>query len=153
MNNYYTTRPCLNNFFRQMPTESQMMCPSGNSMQQYPISQTMPTYPLAPIGTTLPTGMPAGANLGPPPAIPDIANLPGEISPITTQNILYVPGYLKSQIGRRIRVEFLIGTTGTTDRAGTLLGVGASYILIRLDDSDDVMLCDLYSIKFVTFFY
>ena len=36
------------------------------------------------------------------------------------------------------------------DRTGTLLAVGASYILLRLIESDDIMMCDIYSIKFVT---
>ena len=51
-----------------------------------------------------------------------------------------------------MRIEFLIGSGAMTDRSGTLLAVGASYILIRLIDSDDIMLCDIYSIKFVTIF-
>jgi len=147
--NYYTPA-CMSNFYRQPNTGSQ---PSyyqpGNSMN-FPASQMMPTYPLPAIGTTLPTGMPAGSNLGPPPAV---SGPIGEMAPMTVQDTMYVPGYLKTQIGRRVRVEFLIGTNGTTDRTGTLLGVGASYILIRPSDSDDVILCDLYSIKFVTFFY
>lgn len=51
-----------------------------------------------------------------------------------------------------MRIEFLIGSGAMTDRSGTLLQVGASYILIRLIDSDDIMMCDIYSIKFVTIF-
>ena len=52
-----------------------------------------------------------------------------------------------------MRVEFLIGTGALVDRTGTLVGVGASYILLRMIDSNDIMLCDIYSIKFVTLFY
>ena len=49
------------------------------------------------------------------------------------------------------RVEFLIGTNGPlVDRIGTLLEVGASYIVLRLYMTNDIIICDLYSIKFVT---
>lgn len=69
----------------------------------------------------------------------------------TSMSPQYVAGFLKSQIGRNVRVEFLIGTTGPLiDRVGTLVGVGTSYILLRPIDSDDVLMADLYSIKFVT---
>jgi hypothetical protein len=80
------------------------------------------------------------------PAVP-ISELP----PATVQSTLYTPGFLRTQIGRQMRVEFLIGTNGPlVDRTGTLIGVGASYILLRPVESDDVMMCDIYSIKFVT---
>lgn len=78
---------------------------------------------------------------------------PGEQAPQTVQSVLYTPGYLKTQIGRTVRVEFLIGTNGLNDRIGTLLGVGASYILIRPIRTNDILLCDIYSIKFVTIYY
>lgn len=148
MDSYHYTPQCLGNFYRQT-TEPQSSYQPGNSMH-FPALQMMPTYPLPPIGTTLPTGLPAGASLAPPPII---SGPIGEMAPLTVQDSLYVPGYLKTQIGKRVRVEFLIGSNGTTDRTGTLLGVGASYILLRPSDSDDVLMCDLYSIKFVTFFY
>lgn len=64
----------------------------------------------------------------------------------------YTQGYLRTQIGKQVRVEFLIGTGMFTDRVGTLVGVGISYILIQPAGTDDIMLCDIYSIKFVTFF-
>lgn len=70
--------------------------------------------------------------------------------PTTVESPLFTPGFLRTQIGRRVRVEFLIGTNNLTDRTGTLVAVGASYILIRPIDSDDLMMCDIYSIKFVT---
>lgn len=75
-----------------------------------------------------------------------------EIAPGSPANtdILYTQGYLQTQIGKRVRVEFLVGTNIQTDRVGTLIGVGISYILLRPSDSDDILLCDIYSIKFVT---
>lgn len=88
--------------------------------------------------------------------------LPGQLAPITditqpqpmtTESLQYLNGFLKSQIGRRVHVEFLLGTNTMTDRTGTLLGVGANYILMRETDSDDLLVCDFYNIKFVTVYY
>lgn len=114
--------------------------------------QIRPTYPMMP---DLPTGRPTGPSPIPIPQVPTTPTVPpnGQ-APQTLESTLYTPGYLRTLIGRNIRVEFLIGTNAPLiDRTGVLLGVGASYILIRPTDTDDVMLCDIYSIKFVTVFY
>jgi hypothetical protein len=63
----------------------------------------------------------------------------------------YTQGYLKSQIGKRVRITFLIGTNTIQDRAGTLTDVGISYIIINEADSNNPLLCDIYAIKFVLF--
>jgi hypothetical protein len=76
-----------------------------------------------------------------------------EPEPETIQNINYTQGYLKRHIGARVKVEFLIGTNMLLDREGTLVDVGTSYIIIREVDTDDLLLADLYSIKFVRFYY
>lgn len=62
---------------------------------------------------------------------------------------LYTAGYLNTQIGKLIKVEFLIGNS-FTDRTGILVKVGVSYIILRPIDVNGYILCDLYSIKFVT---
>ena len=65
----------------------------------------------------------------------------------------YTQGFLNSQVGRAVKVEFLIGTGLYLDKEGTLVKVGADYIIIQETGTDDYTLCDLYSIKFVTFYY
>ena len=81
---------------------------------------------------------------------PTTVTQPGNQVPSTVENPFFTPGFLRTQIGRRMRVEFLLGTNLLTDRTGTLVAVGASYIVLRLIDSDDLMMCDIFSIKFVT---
>ena len=76
-----------------------------------------------------------------------------ETSLETVESIAYTQGYLKQHIGERVKVEFLIGTNMLVDREGTLIDVGASYIVIREVDTDDLLMADLYSIKFVRFYY
>jgi len=63
----------------------------------------------------------------------------------------FLQNYLMGVIGRRVRVEFLIGTNILTDRVGILDEVGISYIVLR-DEAGSRIVCDLYSIKFVTVF-
>ncbi len=67
----------------------------------------------------------------------------------TVSDTGYIQAYLQRQIGKFVRVEFLIGTSITTDRAGILSQVGINYIVITDPTGADIM-CDLYSIKFVT---
>ena len=69
--------------------------------------------------------------------------------PETLTNPIYTPGYLRTQIGKWMRVEFLYGNI-TTDRVGRLIEVGASYIILQAIEASSVMMCDIYAIKFVT---
>ena len=71
-------------------------------------------------------------------------------SPEILTNNIYTPAFLREQIGKLMRVEFLIGTNNLTDRIGILEDVGASYILLRSVESDNLIYCDIYAIKFVT---
>lgn len=82
--------------------------------------------------------------------------LPGlGVNPNTSQaepvlsNPGYIQAYLRSQIGRYVRVEFLLGTNLLTDKSGLLREVGINYIVLE-DASRDLTMADLYSIKFVT---
>ena len=94
----------------------------------------------------LPTGEPTGpAPIGRTPIGPDM--------PPTLESNLYLPGFLRTQIGKNMRVEFLIGSSGPlVDRIGVLIEVGVSYILLRPIETDDTLMCDMYSIKFVTIY-
>ena len=71
-------------------------------------------------------------------------------SPEILTNPIYTPAFLRQQIGRLMRVEFLIGTNNITDRIGILEDVGESYILLRSFENDSLVYCDIYSIKFIT---
>ena len=70
------------------------------------------------------------------------------IMPETLESTLFIPGYLNTQIGKYMRVEFLVGN-GLTDRNGKLVKVGASYIILQAQNGD-LIVCDLFSIKFAT---
>jgi len=125
--------------------------PMGGMCPVYGVSGPVPPYIAHQPVNQLPTGIPTGPS--PTPLVPAGA-MPVPITeqpPQTLQSIMYTPGFLRTQIGKKMRVEFLIGTNAPLiDRTGTLVGVGASYILLQLIETDDIMLGDLYSIKFVT---
>lgn len=151
-----------------------MTMPGG--MPMYPGSMAapggVPMYQgMAPTGTT--TGMPYGQPGGSPFGFPTTDQFPtsgGTVVPPSTvlppsatmpsafqmepgapvqQDINYNQGWLRTQIGQRVLVTFLLGTNSLQDRAGTLIGVGISYILLREAETDDVLMADIYSIKFV----
>ena len=71
-------------------------------------------------------------------------------SPEILTNPIYTPAFLREQIGKLMRVEFLIGTNNLVDRIGILEDVGASYILLSSFENDSLVYCDIYSIKFIT---
>jgi hypothetical protein len=88
--------------------------------------------------------------------------IPGQMAPITPTtrpvpmtgaSLEFLNGFLRTQIGRAVKVSFLIGTNTFQDRNGILLGVGANYILLQEAETDDLLACDFYNIKFVTFYY
>ncbi|MGK0465196.1 hypothetical protein [Clostridium sp.] len=75
-----------------------------------------------------------------------------EPMPPIVNNPLYNQGWLTTQIGKYIKIEFLIGTNMLIDREGILQEVGISYIVIKETGSNDIIMCDIYSIKFVRIF-
>ena len=70
--------------------------------------------------------------------------------PVTLTNSIYTPGFLRNDIGKLLKVEFLTGTSSLQDRIGILLEVGSSYIVLRSVQDNNLLYCDIFSIKFVT---
>ena len=68
-------------------------------------------------------------------------------SPEIMTNNIYTPAFLRENIGKLVRVEFLICTDNLVDRVGILEDVGASYILLRSIESSNLLYCDIYSIE------
>lgn len=75
--------------------------------------------------------------------------VPGSPMPESLTNYNFVPGFLRAHLGDLVRVEFLV-TNATTDRVGVLREVGASYIVLESLDGGSQLMCDLFSIRFVT---
>lgn len=77
-------------------------------------------------------------------------NMNNQDIPESLKNTIYTPAFLRKYIGRLVKVEFLIGTSIMEDRTGILLEVGASYIILRSVQDNNLLYCDIFSIKFVT---
>ena len=64
-----------------------------------------------------------------------------------------IPQFLSDNIGYFVVIEFLIGTQAMTSRQGILYSVGASYIILYEETSRTFVMCDIFSVKFVTFYF
>lgn len=73
--------------------------------------------------------------------------------PVTRENLQYLNGFIRTQIGRRISIDFLIGSNNMVTKTGYLLAVATNYILINELDTNDITACDFYNIKFIRFYY
>lgn len=62
----------------------------------------------------------------------------------------YIPYYLTSNIGKNVRAEFIIGSNMYADKTGVLIEVGINYFVLNDVNSRTHIMCDLYSVKFVT---
>lgn len=134
-NNAVTMPPAGNQYFGQTALGTQTAPATSYSA---PMAMQQPAVQAAPMAGAMPAGqMQAGA----------------QMVPQTVSNPYFLAGYLQRNIGRTVRVEFMLGTNGAlTDRSGQLMEVGASYIVLRDVFSGVQVVCDLYSIKFVTIF-
>lgn len=140
---------CFSNSYSSLNTQREMPYVPYGTTAYY---QAQPMVPGVTPAQALPTGIPSGPPYGGAPLITAApVTPPAAQPPQTVQNPYYTAGYMRKYIGRDMRIEFLIGTGGPLiDRIGTLLEVGASYIVLRPFRTNDTLICDLYSIKFVT---
>lgn len=159
-----TVSPITNMPATSMPAQGGMQFPYSTmpSGMQSPAGMTIPGGMQSPAGMQIPSGMATPGGLQMPSGVPMPGGIttpgatPTEMNPMLEVPVMetdYTQGYLKTQIGRRVKIDFLIGTNTVQDRDGILVDVGISYVIINETDTDDLLLCDIYSIKFVRFYY
>lgn len=59
---------------------------------------------------------------------------------------------LQANIGTYVLVQFLIGSTSIVEKEGYLFAAGVNFVTIYEPLDDRYVVCDLYSIKFVTIY-
>lgn len=59
---------------------------------------------------------------------------------------------LSDNLGQFVICEFLIGTQAMTRKQGILYSVGRSYVVLYEELQQNFVVCDIFSIKFVTFY-
>ncbi len=93
---------------------------------------------------------PSGNQLNPSPQEPA-----GEVGNPQTTEEAYLGSFqavLQDNLGFFVIIEFLIGTNGLTEKEGVLYAVGNNFVTLYEAETDRYIVCDLFSIKFVTFF-
>lgn len=78
----------------------------------------------------------------PPPVDFDTEEMRGSIQLILSDNI-----------GEYVVIEFLIGTDRIMRKQGILYFVGTSYVTLYDDMANNFIVCDIFSIKFVYFYF
>ena len=91
-----------------------------------PLSPTIPAHPVPPISPPMQQGPP----------------------PVTEAD--YIPGYLASNIGKNIKAEFIVGASQYVEKTGKLVQVGVNFFVLNDPNSRVDIMCDLYSVRFVT---
>lgn len=110
--------------------------------------------PGAPLQTPAPgpsvVQTPQSVTVPPPSPVPRSSDLLTQQGPPPSTEKGYIPYYLASHIGKNVRAEFILGTSQFADRTGLLTEVGINYFVLRDVNSRTDIMCDLYSVKFVT---
>ncbi len=75
-----------------------------------------------------------------------VLNVPG---PPSVMDPGYIPGYLRTQIGKKVRAEFVFDNL-FLDKTGILKEVGYNYFVLEDLGTKAMVMCDLYSARFVT---
>ena len=74
-------------------------------------------------------------------------------STVTAEQLQYMNGLLRTQIGKRVTAEFIIGSSQNVTRTGVLTAVGNNYIIISEHDRNDYVVCDFYNLKFLSVYF
>lgn len=161
------------NFTAQIPGTSNVPTQSGEIASTFPMPGTIPglqpnmpeTIPGQPdpplnLNPQPPAARPPSVN--PPPVLPEAPRLsvppnpllpPGYQDFIDYENLQYLNGFLRTQIGKYMRVEQLVGSSNLEDRYGYLIGVGINYILLQEIGTGNIMAIDYYGIKSVYVYF
>lgn len=59
---------------------------------------------------------------------------------------------LRDNLGYYVVIEFLIGTGNLVEKEGILYAAGNNFVTLYEQETDRYIVCDLFSIKFVTFY-
>lgn len=80
--------------------------------------------------------------------------LPEEYSEVLDYNSLqYLNGIYRTQIGRYVRVQQLVGSDTLEEHVGFLIGVGINYIILQEHSNKNIRILDIYGIKSMYVYY
>ena len=79
------------------------------------------------------------------------ANLSGNNNWVNMQPNSNIETFLRTQIGKNVRMQFLIGTNTLIEKSGKLVSVGDDFVVLREAGSDEILVCDFNDAKFIRF--
>lgn len=110
--------------------------------------------PLPGIGTPLPPSTPELIPNAPTFTVPANPLLPEGYREILDYNaVQYVNGFYRTQIGRYVRIEQLMGSNTIETKEGFLIGVGINYIILQEGSTGNILVVDIFGIKNMYVFY
>lgn len=132
-------------------------CSDSTMSRLQMIDESLPAIASSPITTQDQefTGAPGRKVIPTPPTFPVPANPilpPGYQEILNYEDLQYMNGFLRTQIGKNAQVDFLIGSNKMVTQSGRLVGVGLNYILLQEYDTESILTCDFFNIKFVRFY-
>ena len=87
-------------------------------------------------------------------SVPPNPLLPEGYNEILDYNsVQYLNGIFRTQIGRYVRTQQLVGSNITEDYEGFLIGVGINYIILQDYASGNIRILDIYGIKSMYVYY
>lgn len=78
---------------------------------------------------------------------------PGYQETLDYNSLQYANGFYRTQIGRYVRVDQLLGSNNMTTQEGFLIGVGYNYIILQEGFTENILVVDIYSIKNMYVYY
>lgn len=78
---------------------------------------------------------------------------PGYQETLDYSSLQYANGFYRTQIGRYVRVDQLLGSNSMTTQEGFLIGVGYNYIILQEGFTGNILVVDIYTIKNMYVYY
>lgn len=127
-----------------------------NAAQMTPVVESVPgsstdSVSIADGSTQVSTNITPGApsfNVPSNPLLP-----PGYQETLDYNSLQYANGFYRTQIGRYVRVDQLLGSNNITTQEGFLIGVGYNYIILQEGFTNNILVVDIYSIKNMYIYY
>ena len=65
------------------------------------------------------------------------------------QSVGNIEDFLRMQIGKNVRMQFLIGTNTLIEKSGRLMAIGDNFVVLREAGSGEILVCDFGDVKFI----
>ena len=146
---------CSENMPMQQYNQTQLSAQGQMSPLQFPVTSSTMSSPSTPLMSGAMPSTPSTSQTTMDTTV-DIVSPQSEGIGITQQgppplaNVEYIPGFLARHIGRYVKAEFIVGTNQFVDKTGRLVAVGVNYFVLQDVVSRNNIMCDLYSVRFVT---